>query len=332
MPELPEVQTTANGITKRAKGFEIIDVWTIYNSSYHKGKDNIKDPKFFSYFKKEIIGTKIIKATRRAKNILIHLSNKDQKNIKFNNKNNDEESQTILIHMKMTGHIMFGQYFLNKKSKNKTDPWQPIDTNPTHPLNDPFNKYIRLVFTLKSSAGKISHLVLSDLRKFAKITLIPTKNIEHSDELRHLGPEPLDENFTFNVFNSQLEKRGLWPVKQALLDQTLIAGIGNIYSDEILWQSGVHPKSHFSKIPTGLRKKMFKATKELLLKGIDFGGDSMSDYRNIDGLPGNFQNEHKAYRRTGKKCLKRGCGGKIERLVIGGRSGHFCNEHQVIFS
>ena len=112
------------------------------------------------------------------------------------------------------------------------------------------------------------------------------------------------------------------------MDQSIISGIGNIYSDEILWRAGVHPLSNPIAIPEKNLKLMFKATKEILNKGIDFGGDSMSDYRNIEGLPGKFQSKHEAYRRTGKPCRKKGCKGIILRKVIGGRSAHFCSVHQ----
>ena len=121
------------------------------------------------------------------------------------------------------------------------------------------------------------------------------------------------------------------PIKSALMDQELISGIGNIYSDEILWRAGVHPESHFKAIPEKHIKLMFEAMKATLKKGIDFGGDSMSDYKNIHGQSGEFQNHHQAYRRTNKACLKRGCHGTIERLVVGTRSAHFCNRHQKLF-
>ena len=112
------------------------------------------------------------------------------------------------------------------------------------------------------------------------------------------------------------------------MDQELIAGIGNIYSDEILWRASVHPLSHPNKIPEKNMKEMFKAMKETLKKGIDFGGDSMSDYRNIDGERGKFQEYHHAYQRKGKACDKRGCKGIIARMVVGTRSAHFCPVHQ----
>ena len=117
-------------------------------------------------------------------------------------------------------------------------------------------------------------------------------------------------------------------IKTVLMDQSIIAGIGNIYSDEILWRAEIHPERKVSTLKDNEVELIFKATKETLAKGIDFGGDSMSDYRNIYGLPGKFQLHHKAYRRTGEKCRRKGCKGIIKRKIIGNRSAHFCSIHQ----
>jgi len=302
MPELPEVQTTVNGINALVKGLKIIDVWTDYRSISHVGKDNIKDKVFFDEFKKKILGTKITGATRRAKNILVHLSNGD----------------TILIHMKMTGHVMYGNYVFDPKLKR--DPWSAKEEGP---LSDSFNKFIHLVFTLSSK----KQLVLSDMRKFAKVTLIETKNLDSSPHLKEIGPEPLTKEFTYAVFKNQILKRPTGRIKTVLMDQSLIAGIGNIYSDEALWLTALHPEERVKNIPEEKLKLLFKSAKAVLLKGIDFGGDSTSDYRNIHGERGKFQGKHNAYRLTGKPCKKKD-GGTIVRKVVGGRSAHFCNVHQ----
>lgn len=285
MPELPEVQTTVNGLNRTVKGRRIVDVETSYNSSYHVGKDNIKNPVFFKKFKKLVVGQKILRAQRRAKNVLIFLSNKC----------------TIIIHMKMTGHFVYDR--------------------PNYP-------FTRLDFRLDNKR----HLILSDMRKFAKVTLVKTSELEKSLHLEHLGPEPLDKNFQFKIFNLQIQKRPKAKIKTVLMDQTLIAGIGNIYSDEILWRTGVHPLSQPNKIPEKNLKEMFKAIKETLKKGIDFGGDSMSDYRNINGERGKFQDYHQAYRRTGLTCGVKGCQGIIKRIIVGARSAHFCSIHQKLFT
>jgi formamidopyrimidine-DNA glycosylase len=286
----------------------IKDVWTNYNSSFHSGKDNIKDPSYFKKFKAAVVGKKILETTRRAKNILIEI----------------EGGDTILVHMKMTGHLLYGKYekAVSESGASKKEEWIPASKK--GPLADPFNRHIRLVFALSDG----SHLVLSDMRKFAKVTLIAKDELEKSLHLMHIGIEPFDKKFKFGTFKAQLMKRKNGRIKNVLMDQSLIAGIGNIYSDEALWLSCIHPEEPVQNIPEDSLKLLYTSSKEVLKKGINFGGDSMSDYRNINGEQGEFQMHHNAYRRTGKKCGKPKCGGTIVRKVVGGRSAHFCDTHQ----
>ena len=284
MPELPEVQTTVNGLNRTVKGRRILDIQTSYRSPHHAGKDNIKNPKFFALFKRRVKRKKILKAERRAKNVLIHLSGGD----------------TIIVHMKMTGHFVYDR---------------------------PHYPFTRL--DLKLDNGK--HLILSDMRKFAKVTLVKTSELETSFHLEHLGPEPLDKSFGYKIFKSQILKKPKGKIKQVLMDQSLIAGIGNIYSDEILWRAGVHPLSRPNRIPEKNLRAMFQAIKKILRKGIDLGGASMSDYRNIKGEKGKFQEHHQTYRKTSKACGRSKCKGVIARIVVGGRSAHFCGAHQKLY-
>lgn len=290
MPELPEVQTTVNGLNRNILGLKITGVWTDYNSIFQKGKDSVKDPAYFRFFKKKVIGRKVVSSSRLAKNILIGLDSGD----------------AILVHMKMTGHLMYGDY----------------------DRDDPFNRFIHLKFIFNN--GKT--LELSDMRKFAKITLIPKKHfekdLEKSAHLANIGPDPLAKDFSFGLFKGRLERRPNGRIKNVLMDQGIIAGVGNIYSDEALWRAGLNPEERVRSIPDWYLKKLYTELKIVLKKGIDFGGDSMSDYRNIDGKRGKFQEQHRAYRRTGQKCSKRGCGGIIVRKIVGGRSAHFCSVHQ----
>jgi len=302
MPELPEVQTTVNGLNALVKDLRISDIWTSYDSLSHHGKDNIKNPKYFAEFKKAVIGAKISGAERQGKNVLVHLSN----------------NQTILTHMKMTGHFMYGKY------EQKNGAWHPADQKSA--LADPFNRHIRLLFTLSNG----QHLAFADTRKFAKVFVFETSEQKNISDLKLLGPNPLARNFSEKLMLGRLMLRKNWKIKQALLDQSLIAGIGNIYSDEMLWSAGIHPLSIVSKIPTAQFKKLFVAMRDVLKKGLDFGGDSTSDYRNIHGKPGNFQHKHNVYRRKGQPCPKKD-GGTIQRIVIGGRSTHFCPVHQKLY-
>lgn len=300
MPELPEVETTVRGIKKILKGLKIVGVWTDYQSPHHLGKKNIKDKRFFNHFKKSILGEKIIDSSRVGKNVLIHLSN----------------GLIILVHMKMSGHFLYGEY---KKTKSG---WRPkVESGP---LNDPYNRFIRLVLTF--SNGK--HLAFSDLRRFAKITFFHEKDREDTPDLLLLGPEPLDLRFSFNKFLNRIYLKPRGKIKQVLMDQSVIAGIGNIYSDEILFEAQVHPEELVSNIPKKNLKKMYLAIKKILRYSIKLGGDSMSDFRNLEGKRGKFQNKHKAYKKTGEKCTVRGCRGTIERKKVLGRSAHFCNSHQ----
>ncbi|MFA6177727.1 MAG: DNA-formamidopyrimidine glycosylase [Candidatus Paceibacterota bacterium] len=207
-------------------------------------------------------------------------------------------NKTILIHLKMTGYLFYGK--------------------------DPKIKFAHVVFTLSNK----HYLVFSDIRKFGKITLFDTKIAHDSRHLNNIGPEPLDKNFTLKKLEECLNKKLNGKIKTVLMDQSVIAGIGNIYSDEILWRAGVHPERKVSSLKEKEFKLIFKAIKETLKKGIDFGGDSMSDYKNIYGLPGKFQLHHEAYRRTGEKCRKKNCKGIIIRKIINSRSAHFCYVHQ----
>jgi formamidopyrimidine-DNA glycosylase len=116
------------------------------------------------------------------------------------------------------------------------------------------------------------------------------------------------------------------------MDQSVISGVGNIYSDEALWRAHIHPETLISTLSDTELKRVYRATIDVLNKGIDFGGDSMSDYRNIDGERGSFQGQHQAYRKTGEQCTKNidgmMCKGIIQRKIVGGRSAHYCSIHQ----
>ncbi len=297
MPELPEVETTVRSLNKKIRGLAISDIWTNYNSSFYFGKPNIKNPAYFKEFKKEIIGEKFLKFERRAKNILIRLSGE----------------KTILVHMKMTGHFLYGQF---KKTGGK---WSPTENGP---LKDPMNRFIRVVFSL--SDGK--HLAFSDLRKFAKIHLL--SKITEKNEFKKIGPEPLTKKFNAKIFSQQLNLKPNWKIKTALINQELVAGIGNIYSDESLWFAKIHPETLVKNLSLKNFETLLKVLKTILIKSIASGGDSDSDFRLLDGRPGKFQNFHRAYRQTDKKCSQKGCSGRIERKIINGRSAHFCNSHQ----
>lgn len=311
MPELPEVTTTVNGLQNVLPKMTIFGVWTDLakrDQKIKQFKETIKNEKFFLNFKKKVIGQKIIRVRRRAKNILIDISG----------------GYTILIHLKMTGHLLFGDYTQNPK----TGSWRPEKSGA---LNDPFNRFIHVVFSLKSQRGQKKFLAFCDARKFGKITMFPTKGDGHTNGLGDIGPEPLEDSFTFELFKNRLCLKPKGKIKTVLMNQNIIAGIGNIYSDEILWIAGINPNSICSKIPEARLKILYKSMRHILLKSISLGGDSMSDYRNIKGEKGNFQKYHNVYKRNGQECSKPKCCGIIKREIIAGRSAHFCPEHQKLF-
>lgn len=307
MPELPEVQTTVNGLNETVKGRKIIDAWSSLPKKSHTKKDEVKNLNFWNKFKKEIVGKKILRAERIGKNILIHL----------------DAGKTMLIHMKMTGHLMYGKYRAGKNSDGTSEhdwPWWSDDKN----LQDPYNRFIRVIFKLDNEYS----LAFCDSRKFGKVTIFETKESKNTKHLKNIGIDALDPKMSLKIFKNILLKKPNGRIKNVLMDQGLIAGIGNIYSDEMLWIAGIHPEEKPKNISEEKIKEMFKSMRPLLKRGIQFGGDSTSDYRNIFGEKGSFQNKHQVYRKTGNPCAKQKCKGVIVRKVVGGRSAHFCPVHQ----
>ncbi len=284
MPELPEVETTIRELNKKVLGRTFIDVWTDFPKL-------IKKPKNFEEFRKELNGRKIQRVWRRGKNILFDLAGQ----------------KTLLIHQKLTGHLLVGEW------KKKGKKWQ----SPPGPLSEKTNTYIHLLFTFDN--GQM--LALSDLRKFAKSELWGTKELENSEEMKSLGPEPLENSFTFERFKESLRRRR-GKIKQVLMDQTVIAGIGNIYSDEILWQAKIHPLKDVLKLSGEELKEIYQAMKKNLLLAIKLEGESISDYRVPSGEKGLYDKARKVYRREGEPCPR--CSTKIKRIKIGGRSAHYC--------
>ncbi|OQX00547.1 DNA-formamidopyrimidine glycosylase [Candidatus Parcubacteria bacterium A4] len=201
---------------------------------------------------------------------------------------------SLLIHQKLTGRLLVGK-------------WK----------EDRVNNFLRFIFWLDDG----SMLALSDLRRFAKIELWNTRSLLESKEINSLGPEPLDKKFTFVVFEKRLrKKRGR--IKQVLMDQSVIAGIGNIYSDEILFRAGVNPLKKIFDLEENELREIYANVKPVLKKAIKLHGESFSNFRDVNGEKGNFDKEIKVYQRQGEKCFV--CGATIECLKIGGRTAHFC--------
>ena len=291
MPELPEVQTTVDGLNKKVLECTFIDVWSDWRKT-------VKKPKNFAQFKKEIKNKKINKIWRRAKNVIFELS----------------DGYSLLIHQKMTGHLLVGKW----KQSNGT--WRPVKEGP---LNDPYNRFLHIIFFLEN--GEM--IALSDARKFAKIELWKTDDLLSSKEFKNLGPEPLESNFTLEKLKEVLKnKKGR--VKQVLMNPEVIAGIGNIYASEILWLSKINPEKSVAKLSEEELKSLYQDIKKVLLSAVKLGGESFSDYRKPDGTKGDFDTERKVYKREGQKCHR--CKTKIKRIKFGGRSAFFCPNCQAL--
>ena len=291
MPELPEVQTIVNYLSKKVVGLRITDAWADWPKTLKQagGIDN---------FKKQIRGKKILSVRRRAKYIIMDIEGK----------------KTIFIHQKISGHLLYGKWKLNKGA------WISQISGPLK--EDRQNGYIRFVLMLNNGY----QLALSDLRRFGKVILVDDDKVKDLKEISGLGPEPLEINFS--QFKQLFDKkRG--KIKQVLMDPAFIAGIGNIYADEILWASGLHPLSRVENLEEKEIKKIFDFMVRILKKAIKYQGSSVDDYRIPSGEKGRFQNIQNAYQKTGEKCKKKD-GGVIERLKLGGRSAHFCPKHQIL--
>jgi formamidopyrimidine-DNA glycosylase len=300
MPELPEVHTTVTGLQQVLPGKSIQSVWTNTWSMSSLTKNTLKDRSYFPYFLDHACNSKIIQVRRRAKYIIIDLSN----------------GYSIVIHMKMTGHLIYGTY--KQQEDNPKDwPWKPVIKD--SPLHDPYNRHIRTVFSLSNH----KHLVFCDGRKFGTIIVTKTKDLG-AKTFSHLGPEPLDESYTQETFKERLLKSKSRAIKTVLMDQSIVSGIGNIYSDEMLHRAHILPTRTPLSLNESEWKLLFEAMKQVLRKGIDMRGDSTSDYRNIDGARGAFHESHLVYLRTKKPCLRKNCSGIIKKQKLNGRSAHFC--------
>jgi len=246
----------------------------------------------FSKFKKQLIGKKVLRIERKGKIMVIHLSG----------------NLILYIHPKMTGHPLIGE-------------WAPIDdqwkATKKGDLQDPMNRYIHVIFFLDKTM-----FAFSDLRKFGRIEL--WKEGDNPGIVSKLGVDALD--IKLKEFKEILKTTR--KIKQVLMDQERIAGIGNIYADEILFKSKIHPFRKANSLTQLEIKRIFNSIKPILKLSIDRGGSSISDFRGIDGSKGSFQTLTKAYNHEGEKCYR--CKGTVHRVKMGSRSCYYCPECQKI--
>ena len=239
----------------------------------------------------KIINTKILSIKRRSKYLLINLQKK----------------LTIVCHLGMTGKF----FIYEDKKKFKTSFY--------YHLSSKDNKHNHIIFRF----NKKIILIYNDVRKFGFIKIIPTPDLQSNIHISLLGPEPLSKKFNFFYFKKFIVNKKK-KLKDLMMDQKFVAGLGNIYVNEILFLSKLNPEKKIDKIENVHIKKILFFTKKILLKSIEEGGSSIKDFNSSDGKAGNFQQLFNVYGREGKKCIKTNCKELISRTVVSGRSTFIC--------
>jgi formamidopyrimidine-DNA glycosylase len=170
-----------------------------------------------------------------------------------------------------------------------------------------------------------------DPRRFGKWWVVNAGDYKDIDLLNRMGPEPLSNEFELNDFKNRLKQRKQ-KIKEVLLSQEVVAGVGNIYADESLWMSKLHPQRPSNTLKPTEVKKLLESIKDVMQRAVEAGGSTLSDqsYQQPTGEMGYFQFEHHAYDREGFSCNHKGCKGVIEKIYVGGRGTHFCPKCQTL--
>ena len=285
MPELPEVETTKNDLNKAITSRKIVGLWIglpkkILIKSDFKGLSASK------IVSKE----KIERIERKGKNIIFVLSN----------------NKSILIHQKISGHLLFGKW------QSVSGKWITSDKK----LSEKINSFIHFVIFIDN--GQM--VSLSDPRQFFKVEIWKSDELENSKTMKKMGPDAL--GIKKEEFKKILgERKG--EIKKLLMNQEFLSGIGNIYSDEILWDAEISPFRKTKSLTEKEKNCLFSSIKKILQKALRLKGDSISDYRLIDGEKGKYQNFHNVYQREGLLC-KRKDKGIIKRKKFGNRHLRYC--------
>ncbi len=242
-----------------------------------------------------VIGAKIVEVKRFGKGLVIDLDN----------------SYSITIHVKMTGQMLY---------KNQQTTKQVIAGNAKVDLHSLPDKYTHVVFHLDKDAD----LFYRDVRQFGWIKIVQSDSVAFQQYFKSLGPEPL-RDLTLPMFRAILSKRKT-PVKMLLMDQGLIAGIGNIYANDALFISKIHPQRPANTLSKTEQEKLFDAVEVVLRKGIEVGGASEWSYVDALGKAGKYQDFFQVYRKHGQPCPN--CETTIETIRMGGRGTFFCPKCQ----
>ena len=292
MPELPEVETVRRGLEQKLNNFVIKKVEVCRDSTVA-----------FPYKKKEFIEglhkSLLYKWNRRGKYLIAELKKIENENIQFNEKITLKRNGFLVVHLRMTGYFKFINNY------------------------NPPCKHTRIRFLGRNN----NELRYIDVRSFGQMWWIkqgasPNKIIKG---LGALGPEPFSKDFDIKYLMKVTSKRTK-SIKAILLDQTIVAGIGNIYSDESLYSAGILPFREARTLKKNELIKLKESIVTVLKKSIGSGGTTFSDFRDLEGENGSFGLQTNVYRRTDKECRK--CGNLIKRQKITGRSTHWCPKCQ----
>jgi len=290
MPELPEVETVRSGL-QRLLPHQVVAA--VVHDSAKSFPNAAADVEQF------LIGSEVLQVRRRAKVLLIDLST----------------DYTLVIHLKMTGQMVF------ISPKTRFGAGHPNDSL-IHELPDKSTR-VSLEFTDGSK------LFFNDQRKFGWMRLMPTVEVPNIDFMQKVGPEPLEADFTPEVFFERLQRRKNTNVKAAILDQTVLAGVGNIYADESLWGAKLHPKTLVKNVSLEQIKDLHRELQYVLNLAIEQGGSSNHTYVNAEGKKGSYMHFARVFRREGQAC-PRHPDVIIEKLKVAGRGTHICPTCQVL--
>lgn len=283
MPELPEVEIARRIFNKILKGKKIVEVFC--------GVPKMLTPTP-AEFRQKVIGRTVTVLERRAKLLIINL----------------DDGRKIIFHFKLTGQLVYQ----NLKG-DLIMAGHPMDTVRNVP-----NKFSHIIFTFSDA----SKLYFNDLRKFAYVKLLEKHDIIDGNGIAY-GVEPLSEEFTLPRLSQLCQRRPNMKIKQFLLDQKFIAGIGNIYADEILHFAKIQPIRQVKSLKREEVNNIFLGTRQILRDSVAAGSTSYDSYAGEDRNSANFNKYLMVYQREGEPCLRKD-GGIIKRIKLAGRSSHFC--------
>ncbi|WP_306252483.1 bifunctional DNA-formamidopyrimidine glycosylase/DNA-(apurinic or apyrimidinic site) lyase [Parvularcula sp. IMCC14364] len=287
MPELPEVETVKNGLIPVMEGARFIKV--------ELRRANLRFP-FPDRFVERLTGWRISAMERRAKYLLFHLTS----------------GETLIIHLGMTG-----RFVIEKQNADGT-PGAFYYTLNNIPAHD------HVVFDLDFGEG-FARVTYNDVRRFGFMDIVDTDALAQSSHFAGMGPEPLGNQFSEAALSEALAGKKT-PVKQALLDQRVVAGLGNIYVCEALYRAGISPRRKAASVSGKRAARLAPAIRSVLSEAIAAGGSTLRDYAGADGELGYFQHNFSVYDREGQACST--CGTDVQRIVQSGRSTFFCGTCQ----